>query len=221
MTRAATIVAVAALAAGCAGAPPAAEGAKPAAATPAKAAPTPTARASAGATPPAAAAGPRSTVRSGPTQRSPAGMRLATMPVGAETVTVEIADTEERRQRGLGGRAEIPRGTGMFFHFPMAMELRFWMRDCTVPVDVAFLDRRGVVLSVYAMPVEPPRRADETEAAYLRRLPGYYSRGEAPYALELGGGEMARLGITPGMKLKMPVPVPAAPVGETPVGQTP
>jgi uncharacterized membrane protein (UPF0127 family) len=217
------VAAMAALGAGCADAPRAAAVSTPA---PAKSAGATTASATTASatTAPAKSAPPpaeRAKPRSGATQRSPAGMRLATMAVGAETVTVEIADTEERRQRGLGGRSEVPRGTGMFFHFPMAMELRFWMRDCTIPIDVAFLDRRGVVLSVYAMPAEPPRRADETEAAYLNRLPGYYSRGDAPYALELGGGEMARLGITPGMKLKLPIPVPAAPVGETPVGQTP
>ncbi len=149
-------------------------------------------------TPPAAVAPPVE-------RRSPAGLRVTEMRVGAETVVVEVADTTPSRSRGLGGRTQVPRGTGMFFHFPYSTELRFWMKDCSVAIDVAFLDDQGVVTATYTMPAEPLRGEAETQAEYESRLTGYPSRGNARYALELGAGELQRLGIAKGTRLALPV----------------
>lgn len=144
-------------------------------------------------------------------KRSPAGLPLAAMAVGGETVDVEVADTPEARDRGLGGRAAVPRGTGMLFVFPAADFLSFWMLDCLVPIDVAFFAADGTVTAVHAMRAEPPRGKDESAAAYRARLPRYGSPTRAVGALELGAGEMARLGVKAGTKLALPagVAVPA------------
>ncbi|MBX3362536.1 MAG: DUF192 domain-containing protein [Phycisphaeraceae bacterium] len=53
---------------------------------------------------------------------------------------LEVAATNEARIKGMGGRTEIPPGTGMLFVFPRAQRLSFLMRDCPIPIDVLFID---------------------------------------------------------------------------------
>ena len=144
-------------------------------------------------------------------KRSPAGLPLAAMQVGGERVEVEVADVPQARDRGLGGRTAVPRGTGMLFVFPAADFLSFWMLDCLVPIDVAFFAPDGTVTAVHTMRAERPQGKDETDAAYRARLPRYGSPTRAVGALELGAGEMGRLGVRAGTKLSLPagVTVPA------------
>jgi uncharacterized membrane protein (UPF0127 family) len=99
----------------------------------------------------------------------------------------------------------------MLFVFPAADFLSFWMLDCLVPIDVAFFAADGTVTAVHAMRAEPPRGKDETIAAYRARLPRYGSPTRAVGALELGAGEMERLGVKAGTKLTLPegVAIPA------------
>jgi uncharacterized membrane protein (UPF0127 family) len=127
-----------------------------------------------------------------------------------ETVRVEIAgaifDLElalepAARARGLGGRSSIPRNGGMFFVNARPRPLSMVMRDCAVPIDVAFLDARGRVLSIHAMAVEPPRRPDETPETYERRLRGYPSGAPAQFAVETAGGRLAELGLEVGQRI--------------------
>lgn len=145
-------------------------------------------------------------------KRSAAGLPLAAMTVGGEPIEVEVAETSDARDRGLGGRTAVPRGSGMLFVFPAADFLSFWMLDCLVPIDVAFFAEDGTVTAVHAMRAEPPRGKDETVAAYRARLPRYGSPTRAVGALELGAGEMSRLGVKAGSKLALPagVAVPAS-----------
>jgi hypothetical protein len=65
----------------------------------------------------------------------------------------------------------------MLFPYPSPRPLAFVMRDCKVPIDVAFPDAGGRVLNVHTMKAEPPRREDESAAAYESRLPSYASAG--------------------------------------------
>ncbi len=75
------------------------------------------------------------------------------------------------------------------------------MRHCPVPIDVAFLDGWGRVLSLFSMTPEPPRRADESERDYDARLPRYPSGWPAQFAIELAGGRLSELGIEVGQRL--------------------
>ena len=72
-------------------------------------------------------------------------------------------------------------------------------------MDIAYLDRRGTVVSIHRMKAEPLRRDTERMAAYEARLPGYPSRRDARYALELPSGEMTRLEIQVGKPIGLPV----------------
>jgi uncharacterized membrane protein (UPF0127 family) len=89
----------------------------------------------------------------------------------------------------------------MLFVNPRPRPLSMVMRDCPVPIDVAFLDAGGRVLSLHAMAVEPPRRPDEMGADYERRLREYPSGAPAQFAVETAGGRLAELGLEVGQRI--------------------
>ncbi len=111
---------------------------------------------------------------------------------------LELAADPVTRMRGLGGRRHIPEGSGMLFSFRRSAPRQFLMRDCVVPIDIAFLDAEGRVTAVHTMPVEPPRRPDETPLAYEERLPLYGSGDPAQFAVETAGGALVDAGVQPG-----------------------
>jgi uncharacterized membrane protein (UPF0127 family) len=123
------------------------------------------------------------------------------LPIGGETFALELALDPATRQRGLGGRGQIPPSGGMFFAFRTPRPLSMVMRDCPEPIDVAFLDAEGRVVAVHTMAAEPPRRPGETAFQYERRLPEYASGAPAQFAVELAGGRLAQLGVGVGSRL--------------------
>jgi len=124
---------------------------------------------------------------------APSGLPTAPIVVGGERFTIELAYEPEAIYRGLGGRASIDERGGMLFIFPEPAYRQFVMRDCLVPIDIAYLDGRGEILDAYTMAVEPPQREGETEAAYNNRLKRYPSRYRATFVLETAGGTWERL----------------------------
>ena len=79
------------------------------------------------------------------------------------------------------------------------------MRDCPVPIDVAFLDADGRVVSLAEMRVEPPRAPHEGRWAYEARLPVYRSAAPVRFAIEVAGGRLAELGVTRGTRIPLDV----------------
>ena len=136
---------------------------------------------------------------------SNAAARLPTVPatIGGERFALEVARDPEAQLRGLGGRDAIDPHGGMLFVFAAPRPLVFVMRDCPVPIDVAFLDAQGRVINVHTMQPEPPRAPGEAGPAYERRLRTYASALPAQYAVELAGGRLAALGVGSGAKLEI------------------
>lgn len=110
---------------------------------------------------------------------------------------VIVADNATRTV-GLGNHPGLGEHEGMLFSFPDAQVRRFLMRDCTFPIDVIFLDPSGRITAMHHMPVEAPRRDDETAYQYDLRLTKYSSRFNAQYAIELLGGTLEQLGLSNG-----------------------
>jgi uncharacterized membrane protein (UPF0127 family) len=141
--------------------------------------------------------------------RAQGGLPTREVVVGGERFRLEVAADPQTMFVGLGGRTAIPRNGGMLFVYDAARPLAFVMRDCPIPLDVAFLDARGRVLNVHTMKPEPPRRDGESVAAYEARLPAYESEGPAQYAIELAGGRFAELGIEAGERIELAPVAPA------------
>lgn len=129
---------------------------------------------------------------------APSGLSTETVTIGSETFTIELAHEPEDILLGMGGRRSIePRG-GMLFIFDSPAYRQFLMRDCYVPIDIAFLDSRGVVLSLYTMPIETPQAENESDDAYERRLPKYASRYRTLFVLETAAGTWDAQGVQVG-----------------------
>lgn len=117
---------------------------------------------------------------------------------GGKTVplTVEIANTEPRREQGLMYRQELDDAHGMLFLFPGDTTGGFWMANTYIPLDIAFVAADGTVLQVvHGKPL------DET---VLKPNQPYR------YALEVADGWFERHGLAPGAKLTLPTNLPAA-----------
>ncbi len=117
---------------------------------------------------------------------------------GTVRVDVRVADTEERRARGLMQIAEVPEGSGMLFVFPSDHHGAFWMRDTLVPLDIAFARADGTIAAVLTMPVceEDPCPLHHPGATYR-------------VALEVPAGWFAAVGVEVGDRLHWTDPQPA------------
>ena len=137
--------------------------------------------------------------------QSPAPGRLPTVSasIGGEHFELEVASDPAAQMRGLGGRAAIDPHGGMLFVFPKTRPLAFVMRDCPIPIDVAFLDAQGRVINVHTMQPEAPRAPSESALDYEARLHPYPSALPAHFALEVAGGRLAELGVRSGDVLQL------------------
>ncbi len=81
----------------------------------------------------------------------------------------------------------------MLFVYRNSLRRSFWMKNCLVDIDLVFLDRRGRIVALHKMKVEPPRRKSESEGAYHRRLKSYPSRRRSQFAIELKAGSIDHL----------------------------
>jgi uncharacterized membrane protein (UPF0127 family) len=125
--------------------------------------------------------------------------------IGGRRFALEVAADPAVMHRGLGGRARIDPQGGMLFVYAAPQPLAFVMRDCPVPIDVAFLDGGRRVIAIREMKPEPPRGPGESDAAYEARLPVYKSPLPAQLAVELAGGRLRELGVRPGDAIELDV----------------
>jgi uncharacterized membrane protein (UPF0127 family) len=103
---------------------------------------------------------------------------------------VEVADTAAKQERGLSGRKSLDDDKGMLFILPDVKIQTFWMPDCFISLDIAFIGPDRRVISVQTMYKEPGVDRD-----HLKR---YYSGAPAQYALEVPAGVMVHAGIKAG-----------------------
>ena len=67
---------------------------------------------------------------------------------GVHAFAVELATTEEERERGLMYRKQLPDGHGMLFDFHGEQPVSFWMHNTYLPLDMIFIQGNGRVLRV-------------------------------------------------------------------------
>jgi uncharacterized membrane protein (UPF0127 family) len=105
---------------------------------------------------------------------------------GNDTITAEIADTPQTRERGLMFRDELPDDEGMLFIFDGEAVRSFWMENTFIPLDIAFIDRTLAIVDIRQM--QPQTQVLHTSSA------------PAMYALEVPQGQLATRGITVGQR---------------------
>lgn len=123
--------------------------------------------------------------------------------IAGKTYMCEIVADDASRELGLGKRESLPAGEGMLFSFPDARLRNFVMRDCLFDIDIIYLDSAGRIVAMHHMPIEEPKREDESQYQYELRLEKYSSRYNAQYVIEINGGELAKLSIKEGDRIEL------------------
>lgn len=83
------------------------------------------------------------------------------------TLTVDIADDDKEREKGLSGREFISPTEGMLFVFDISGEYSFWMKDMKFPIDIIWIDENfkiiyieeGVLPETYPMTFRSPSKS--------------------------------------------------------------
>lgn len=114
-----------------------------------------------------------------------------------EPLNLEVVSTDGGRAQGLMYRKHMESNAGMLFLFPVEQELRFWMKNTLIPLDMIFIDSKWKVVGVVANAVpltEEPRGVS----------------GMSKYVIELNGGVAKILGVTAGSTVKIEGTLPTA-----------
>lgn len=111
---------------------------------------------------------------------------------GVHVFSVEIADNDAERAKGLMYRKELPEGQGMLFDFHREQEVSFWMQNTYIPLDMVFIRADGRILRI----------TENTEPLSTKLIP---SGGPVRAVLEVVGGTTRKLGIAPGDRVASPI----------------
>lgn len=112
-----------------------------------------------------------------------------TIKINNNKLNVEYAQTFEQRARGLMYRKAMCEDCGMLFRFDEPKRASMWMKNTFIPLDVAFIDRNGVITDI--KPLQPH---DLTSVAASKQV---------LFALEMNQGWFADNNIKVGHKITL------------------
>src|SRR5271169_2771894 len=111
---------------------------------------------------------------------------------GVQIFSVEMATTEEEKEKGLMFRKELEDGKGMLFDFSPEQQVSMWMKNTYISLDMIFIRADGRILRI----------AENTEPLSTQIIP---SRGQAKAVLEVIAGTAQKYGIAPGDRIAHPL----------------
>lgn len=111
---------------------------------------------------------------------------------GVHVFAVELAVTDQERERGLMFRRSVPEGQGMLFDFKHDQDVSFWMKNTYVSLDMIFIRGDGRILRI----------AENAEPESERLIP---SGGPVRAVLEVVAGTAKKYGIEPGDRVASPI----------------
>lgn len=74
-----------------------------------------------------------------------AGYETKIIRMGNSELEVLVADTEEKRTKGLMGVTKLTTDTGMLFIFPDSSPRTFWNKNTLIPLDLIWISNGNVV----------------------------------------------------------------------------
>jgi len=66
-------------------------------------------------------------------------------------LTLELADTDPKRQQGLMYRESLCQDCGMVFVYEQPRQVTYWMKDTFMPLDLAYISEDGLVVQVESL----------------------------------------------------------------------
>jgi uncharacterized protein len=121
------------------------------------------------------------------------GMVQISTPNGA-TIQAEIADTTEKRAKGLMYRDSLSKDRGMLFTFAEPQLWTFWMKNTRISLDIIWMDGKKRIVHIERNVPTCPRTDDG--------CPQYQPNDNAVYVLELAAGIADALKLQRGSVLK-------------------
>lgn len=120
----------------------------------------------------------------------------ATVVIGEGKLNVEIADTQEKRNKGLSDRESLASDSGMLFIFPKQDKYPFWMKGLKYPLDFIWI--KGEYVVDFLQNIRPPSlgQADQSLTIYTAKIP-------IDKVLEVPAGTIDRLNIKVGDKVQI------------------
>jgi uncharacterized membrane protein (UPF0127 family) len=109
--------------------------------------------------------------------------------LGGHRYSVEVADNDEERTRGLMFRDQLAEGHGMLFIHDEEGPQAYWMKNTRIPLDILYFDNARKLVS---------QKRDVPPCTLGDACPPYPSDAPARYVLELNAGEAARIGLADG-----------------------
>ena len=100
---------------------------------------------------PSADSGPK---KAGPVQPvAQAQSKLPTIKLwtGTNEITAEIARTSKQHQMGMMYRTNMGELEGMVFIFDYPSQRSFWMKNTTVPLDIAYITPEGIIQEIHPL----------------------------------------------------------------------
>jgi len=119
---------------------------------------------------------------------------IETITLANRPFSVELAFSNQSRQKGLMFREKLDANKGMLFVFRKEEDLSFHMNNCLIDIDIAFIKGSGEITTIHEM--KKPLRGENT----LR----YNTKAKSKYALEVAAGTFARLKIKEGDVISIP-----------------
>jgi uncharacterized protein len=111
---------------------------------------------------------------------------------GVHVFSVELAVTDEERQKGLMFRRSLPESYGMLFDFKQDQDVSMWMRNTYVSLDMIFIRGDGRILRI----------AENTQTESDRIIS---SGGPVRAVLEVVAGTAKKFGLASGDRVASPI----------------
>lgn len=121
----------------------------------------------------------------------PQSKKTTILQINGNNIKVEIADTKEKRNKGLGGREALATDSGMLFIFDKPAKYSFWMKGMKFGLDLIFIRENEVVDIIQN--VLPPQIGEKDENLHI-----YMSKTEVDKVLEVPSGTAKNLGFQEG-----------------------
>lgn len=114
------------------------------------------------------------------------------MAAGEKSFDLEIADTEQKRSRGLMYRTDFPLNRAMIFVFDNPQPVMMWMANTPLALDMLFVRSDGTIA-----------RVAQKTTPFSEDI---VSSGEpVSFVIEINAGVAAMLGIKAGDKVQHPI----------------
>ena len=120
----------------------------------------------------------------------PIPLNVHSMKIGTHEFAVEIAADPDRRGAGLMYRPSLETDRGMLFIFPAPQMQSFWMKNCEMDIDIAYIDDEGKIVNMH-QPMKAPGKGSSTFTRYP-------STKEVRYVLEMAAGWFKDHGVNAG-----------------------